>query len=119
MAGRTSPYALYGGTAMTATAGWWLGLWLGFRWPPLAAYLVAINVITFLLYGWDKLIAGRGWVRVPELVFHGLHLFGGTPCGWVAQKTFRHKTVKRRFRVFFWTIFTVQLAALVYFAWPT
>ena len=117
MARRTSPYALYGGTAATAAAGWWLALWLGFGWPPLAAYLVAINLITFLLYGWDKLMSGRGRVRVPELVFHGLHLVGGSPCGLLGQKVFRHKTMQMRFRVLFWLVFSMQLGILIYLLW--
>jgi uncharacterized membrane protein YsdA (DUF1294 family) len=108
---------LYAGIAATGTVGWWLGLWLGFGWHPLAAYLIAVNVFTLLLYGWDKLMSARGRLRVPELVFHGLHLVGGSPCGLLGQKAFRHKTMKTRFRVLFWLVFALQVGVLMYLVW--
>ena len=47
--------------------------------PQLAQiYLIAINVITFFLYGIDKMKAQRSKWRIPEAVLLGLPVIGGT-----------------------------------------
>jgi uncharacterized membrane protein YsdA (DUF1294 family) len=66
-------------------------------------WLVALSVITWALYGFDKAQAKRGGLRVPEIVLHGLALLGGFPGGWIGRGMFHHKTRK--------PIFTVVLAA--------
>jgi uncharacterized membrane protein YsdA (DUF1294 family) len=88
-------------------------LWLNWSW--LWSYLVAINVATFVLYGYDKAAAGGGR-RVPEIVLHGAELLGGTPAAFVAQRLFHHKTQKTSFQVRFWIIVAVQ-AAVVLLIW--
>jgi uncharacterized membrane protein YsdA (DUF1294 family) len=72
---------------------------LAFYWM----WLVALGVITWVLYGFDKAEAKRGGLRVPEMVLHGLAVLGGFPGGWVGRWMFHHKTRK--------PIFTVVLAA--------
>lgn len=88
---------------------WWLGL------PGLYAYLIGINAVTMLLYGYDKrqAIVGRG--RVPEVILHLVALVAGSPGALIAQMLFRHKTRKFKFRVAFVGIVVLQcLAALGY-----
>ncbi len=89
-------------------------LWLGWSW--LWSYLIAINVATFLLYGYDKAIAGGSIHqsrRVPERVLHGAELLGGTPAAFAAQRLLRHKTQKSSFQLRFWLIVAVQAVAVV------
>ncbi len=81
----------------------------------LVAGLVAVNITTFALYGYDKLAARRRWWRVPEALLHGWALLGGSPAALIGQQVFRHKTIKQRFRVVFWLVVAVQIAALL--AW--
>ncbi len=77
----------------------------------IALYLVAVNLITFLTYGWDKLAAmERGW-RVSEGMLHLLGLIGGTPGAFLAQQLFRHKTRKQPFRTIFWLMVICQILA--------
>ena len=78
----------------------------GVRW--LYAYLAAVNVCTFLAYGYDKASAIRGGLRVPETVLHVLALAGGSAGAWVGQKAFHHKTVKSSFQRAFWVIVALQ-----------
>jgi uncharacterized membrane protein YsdA (DUF1294 family) len=88
---------------------------VGLGWPPLWAYLASINVVTLLYYKIDKRRAVRGSRRIPESVFHGLHVFGGTPGGLAGQLISRHKTRKPSFQRAFWLIVILQAAAVI--AW--
>jgi uncharacterized membrane protein YsdA (DUF1294 family) len=91
-------------------------LLLNLSW--LWSYLVAVNVATFALYGYDKTAAGKDARRVPEVVLHGLELLGGTPAAFVAQRVFHHKTQKSSFQLRFWIIVAVQVA-IVILLWQT
>ncbi|MDH3891849.1 MAG: cold shock and DUF1294 domain-containing protein [candidate division Zixibacteria bacterium] len=108
-----SPVLLYAGiaslTILIATVG------LTFRgWSELLAYLLSINVVTFILYGYDKYIAGRAGLRVPEIVLYLLAFLGGSPAVLAGQRIFRHKTIKRSFQFVYWTIVVLQVAVLIY-----
>ena len=75
-------------------------------------YFCVVNFIAFILYGYDKFIAGSNKLRVPEKTLHGLALVGGSPAALIAQKFFRHKTVKKEFQIIYWLIVFVQLMLL-------
>ena len=75
-------------------------------------YLCALNFITFIIYGYDKFIAGSDKIRVSEKRLHQLALIGGSPAALVAQKFFRHKTIKKKFQIIYWLIVFVQLVVL-------
>ncbi|MDB4836922.1 DUF1294 domain-containing protein [Marinomonas sp.] len=83
-------------------------------------YLASLNLVTFIFYGLDKWLAIKQWRRISELSLHFLSLCGGWVGAFYAQKVFRHKTIKTRFRVFFWitvaanVIFTCAMTALVF-----
>jgi len=87
----------------------------GTPWWVDALYLGA-SVLCVAVYGIDKLAARGGRDRVPEAMLLSLGLVGGWPGAIVAQQVFRHKTVKRRFRVLFWMTVAVNVAAFA-FAW--
>ena len=83
----------------------------------LYAYLIGVNLTTFVMYGFDKEQAVYNRSRIPEIVLHLLALAGGSPAAFFAQITFRHKTRKRVFRTIFITIVLLQIiaAATVFF----
>ena len=87
----------------------------GFTWPPwLAGWLVAVNVLAFSYYGYDKrqaVVQGR---RIPEIVLQGLAAVGGSPGAFLGMRAFRHKTVKGSFRILFWGIVIVQIALIAW-----
>ncbi len=78
----------------------------------LYAYLIGINLTTFVSYGFDKLWAVHNHSRIPEIVLHLLALAGGSPAALGAQITFRHKTKKRTFRIIFIAIILIQLMTI-------
>jgi uncharacterized membrane protein YsdA (DUF1294 family) len=77
------------------------------------SWLVAINLVTFLAYGYDKVIAGSERTRVPENVLLLLTFAGGTGGALVGMPLFHHKTAKGRFRLKFWLIVAAQIVLLV------
>lgn len=112
-----SPYWLF---SLVAVAIVLIITWLlaaGLNWAWLWSYLIAINVATLLLYGYDKAIAGSGGRRVPETVLHGVELLGGTPAAFVGQRIFHHKTQKGSYQARFWLIVAVQVVVIGIIWW--
>ncbi len=109
---RVSPFWLYGVAAVILTV---VAIIFLFQigWHLIIAYIASINLSTFLFYGYDKLIAGSSLLRVPEWVLHSLSIAGGSPAGLVAQKIFRHKTIKGSFQFVYWAIVIIQVIVLV------
>ena len=76
-------------------------------------YLVAINVVTFLLYGIDKFKAKRSKWRIPESVLLGLAVIGGRVGAWLGMIVWRHKTQHKKFRYGIPLILAMQIAILI------
>ena len=77
----------------------------------LGVWLLFVNLTTFAYYGYDKFQAVHGGRRVPEVVLHLFAVLGGSLGAYLAMWAFRHKTIKGGFRIIFWFIVLVQLAA--------
>ncbi len=93
---------------------------LPWRWSGthvLLCWLLSVNLVTFAYYGYDKRCARQQGRRVPESVLHGLSIAGGSHGAWAAMRTFRHKTIKGRFRFVFWSIVFLQAVLLCWLAW--
>jgi uncharacterized membrane protein YsdA (DUF1294 family) len=75
----------------------------------IVAWLIAISAVAFLVYGYDKLIAGTDRMRVPERVLLLLAFIGGTPGALAGMQIFRHKTGKQTFQQQFWLLVLVQI----------
>ena len=110
-----SPYFIFGLISAILTV--LVGGFLYFKQQtnPLLSYLIAINLTTFLLYGYDKFISSGDALRVPEYNLHALALLGGSPAGLSAQKFFRHKTIKGSFQLVYWVIVFIQIGLLYMF----
>jgi uncharacterized membrane protein YsdA (DUF1294 family) len=65
----------------------------------LGAWLLAINVVTFAAYAWDKRAARRGDRRIRERTLFALNLAGGFIGGWLGMRLLRHKTLHTSFKV--------------------
>lgn len=61
-------------------------------------WMLTINTLTYLAFGYDKAAAEDGRRRVPEGTLLNLALLGGTPAAYLASAHFRHKTRKQPFR---------------------
>lgn len=62
-------------------------------------YVLFINFITFLAFGWDKQKARNGGWRTPERTLFLLAAMGGAAGAWTGMYFFRHKTAKVKFTV--------------------
>jgi len=113
---QTSPFLLYGIAAVIMTMVATIFLFK-MDWHIIIAYIVSVNLTTFLFYGYDKMIAGGSLLRVPEWILQSLSLGGGSPAGLIAQKVFRHKTIKRSFQLVYWSIVVIQVIVLVWLFW--
>lgn len=118
MARRMRPQVFHGWLATALVLGLVALLFALFRLPwtwyhLLAAFLLAVNLLTFAYYGYDKARARATRSRVPEVVLHGLTLAGGTPGAYGGMVVFRHKTIKPGFRLIFWLIVCLQLLLIV------
>ncbi len=78
-------------------------------------YLIAINVITFLVYGIDKWKAKRSKWRIPEATLLGLAVIGGSIGAWLGMKAWHHKTMHKKFKFGLPVIIIIQLLIIGYF----
>ncbi|MBN8225508.1 MAG: DUF1294 domain-containing protein [Xanthomonadales bacterium] len=62
------------------------------------------------MYALDKAAAGRDARRTPENSLHLADLLGGWPGALIAQRQFRHKTIKQPFQAVFWITAALNLA---------
>ncbi len=76
-------------------------------------YLIAINVVTFFVYGIDKLKAKRSMWRVREAALLLLAVLGGSIGAWMGMKVWHHKTMHKKFRYGIPLIFILQIALVV------
>jgi uncharacterized membrane protein YsdA (DUF1294 family) len=114
-----NPYRRFGLVALFATLLIAFGLMRLFPiWDRFFNYLIAINVVTFAIFGYDKLIAPTQATRVPEAILLALTALGGCVGGIIARPVFRHKTLKVSFRLAFWLCVLASTAVIAaYYLW--
>ena len=72
-------------------------------------YYIIVNILTFLVWGWDKFRAQAQQWRVTEKSLVFLVIAGGTLGALAGMVLFRHKTRK----TFFWLLVGISLVAHV------
>ena len=77
-------------------------------------YLITINIITFFIYGIDKLKAKKGKWRIPESTLLLLAIIGGSIGAWFGIKVWHHKTLHKKFKYGIPLIVIIQIAIAVY-----
>ena len=77
-------------------------------------YLVALNVVTFIVYGIDKFKAKRNRWRITEASLLFLAVMGGSIGAWLGMKAWHHKTLHKKFRYGVPAIIVLQLALIGY-----
>lgn len=78
-------------------------------------YLLGINLLTFFVYGVDKLKAKHKKWRISEFNLLLLACIGGSLGAWCAIKLWRHKTLDKKFKYGIPIIFLLQLLIAGYF----
>lgn len=91
---------------------------VGSPWGLVALWLVVINLITFFVFGWDKLKAK--WKekketirRVPEKTLFLLAGLGGSIGALLGMKVWHHKTLHKSFRFGIPAILMVQVVLVL------
>lgn len=78
------------------------------------AYLVLMNIISFLVMGLDKYKAKQNQWRIRESTLFLLVIMGGGLGGVLGMHIFRHKRKKLKFIVGFWGILLIWVIGLGY-----
>lgn len=74
---------------------------------------LAMSLMTYIFYYFDKSAAQKGQWRTQESTLHLLALFGGWPGALVAQQRLRHKSIKRSFHTVFWITIALNSCAFI------
>ena len=77
---------------------------------PLFAWLAAVNVLAFVLFGLDKWFAVRGMWRISERTLFTVALLGGTAGALLGMSAFCHKTRHKTFTLGMPAILLLQSA---------
>lgn len=65
----------------------------------LTVYILAVSLLTWILFGLDKWKAIHGKWRIRESTLLGLSFIGGAAGGLAGMYLFRHKIRKMRFQI--------------------
>ena len=78
----------------------------------LSYYLLAINAVTFIVYGIDKYKAKKAMWRISEATLLMLAVLGGS------MRVWRHKTMHKKFKYGVPVILLIQIALIAYMHIP-
>lgn len=79
------------------------------------SYLVAVNAVTFVIYGIDKLKALRGKWRLSESLLILSAVLGGSVGAWLGMWLWHHKTLHKKFKYGIPLILMAHAVAFIYF----
>ena len=82
--------------------------------PLFLIYLLAVNVMTFLLFGLDKHKAKRRKWRISEATLLTMAVIGGSIGAWGGMRIWHHKTLHKKFKFGIPSILILQLAVGAY-----
>ena len=75
-------------------------------------YLMVINIVTFLVYGIDKIKAKQGSWRISEATLLIFAVIGGSIGALLGMKVWHHKTMHKKFKYGLPLILLVQIALI-------
>lgn len=77
-------------------------------------YLVAVNAITFFVYGIDKWKAKRSKWRISEATLLELAVIGGSVGAFLGMKVWHHKTMHKKFLYGIPIIILLQIVMIIW-----
>ena len=77
-------------------------------------YLLAINALSFILFGLDKYKAKKGKWRISEATLLMMAIVGGSIGAWAGMQIWHHKTMHKKFQYGIPAIIIMQIALVVY-----
>ena len=78
-------------------------------------YLVIVNILGFLIMGFDKHQAKMGNRRIPENTLFSFTILGGGVGTIIGMYVFHHKTKKKKFTIGMPLILILEILIFVYF----
>lgn len=78
------------------------------------AYLIIINILSFVLYGIDKLKAIKRKERISERTLILIGILGGSIGSLIGMNLFRHKTKKLKFIISLPLILIIHIIVVIY-----
>ena len=75
-------------------------------------YLIVINIVTFVVYGIDKLKAKQGSWRISEATLLIFAVIGGSIGALLGMKIWHHKTMHKKFKYGLPLILLAQIALI-------
>jgi uncharacterized membrane protein YsdA (DUF1294 family) len=75
--------------------------------------LITLNILAFLLYGWDKYLAQRNRQRISEKTLLLVAFLGGSLGAGLGMLVFRHKVFKWSFLCKYFLVIALQVGAWV------
>lgn len=92
----------------------WAWIGIGSPWVLLLAWLAIVNLVTFLVFGWDKFKAKYREKhptarRVPEKALFLLAILGGSAGALLGMRVWHHKTLHCSFRIGIPLILALQI----------
>lgn len=79
----------------------------------IAIYIIVLNIISFILYGYDKHCAVINRWRVSEFTLLLLAFIGGSLGALTAMYVFHHKTRHKRFQISVPIFLTIQIILMI------
>lgn len=73
---------------------------------------LVLNIIAFILIGYDKKLAQNNKRRISEQTLLTFVSIGGTIGSGLGMFFFRHKTAKRNYLLKYWGIVTIQITVV-------
>lgn len=112
-----NPHLLFGGLGLAVSVGlaFLIGAILFPQGSWLFPWLISVNIVTFLLFGYDKMISSTDSLRVPEAVLLVPVYLGGFVGGPMGSTFFRHKTLKTTFKVVMWVGVAVSIGWVAFY----
>ena len=77
-------------------------------------YLLAINFVSFFLYGIDKYKAKKGRWRISEATLLMMAVIGGSIGAWAGMRRWHNKTMHKKFKYGIDIIIILQVCLVVY-----
>jgi uncharacterized membrane protein YsdA (DUF1294 family) len=111
---RSSPFRLFGAVSLIPSIAGAALFYLELSFNLILSWLISVNIVTFIIYGYDKVRARTGGLRVPENILHGLVLLGGFAGGLGGMFVFHHKASNKKFKRIFWAIILLEIIGICF-----
>ena len=77
-------------------------------------YLLAINALSFILFGLDKYKAKKGKWRISETTLLTMAAIAGSIGAWAGMRLWHHKTMHKKFKYGIPAIIIMQVCLVAY-----